>query len=126
MVKTFGEGRVLPFIFTSKSKSDLGWNFLSVIETGRFQDYAKENDLLRIVFQLQLENCTIEILPGPGRLMRWSVPDGTRDPANGDLVHDDLVISAALCALLDEQSWGLAISEVIGGFDPLVDLKDAF
>ena len=35
MVKTFGEGRVLPIIFTSKSKSDLGWNFISVIETGR-------------------------------------------------------------------------------------------
>ena len=33
-------GRVLPFVFTSKSKSDLGWSFLAVCDTGRFKDYA--------------------------------------------------------------------------------------
>jgi len=27
------------FLFTSKSKSDLGWKFLFLIETGRFKDY---------------------------------------------------------------------------------------
>lgn len=36
ILKTFGENRVLPFIFTAQSKSKLGWDFLSVIETGRF------------------------------------------------------------------------------------------
>ena len=29
-------GQVLPFIFTGSSKSSLGWDFLSVIETGRY------------------------------------------------------------------------------------------
>jgi hypothetical protein len=31
-------GRVIPFVFTSKSKSDLGWRFLGVIETGRYKE----------------------------------------------------------------------------------------
>jgi hypothetical protein len=51
--------------------------------------------------------------------MRWGVPDGTRDPATGDQVHDDLLISAALCALLDKQTWGLTKSEVISAVDPI-------
>ena len=32
-------GKVVPFLFTSKTKSELGWNFISVIETGRYKDY---------------------------------------------------------------------------------------
>ena len=32
-------GRVIPFIFTQKSKSDLGWAFLAIIETGRYKEY---------------------------------------------------------------------------------------
>jgi len=28
--------------------------------------------------------------------MRWGVPDGIRDQANGSLVHDDDLITAAL------------------------------
>ncbi len=31
---------VLPFEFTQKSKSDLGWNFLSIVETGRYREFA--------------------------------------------------------------------------------------
>ena len=126
LIKALGEGRVIPFIFSSKSKSDLGWKFLSVIETGRFQDYASENDPLSTSFQLQLKNCAMENLSGPGKIMRWSVPDGTRDPVSGDLVHDDLIISAALCAVLDEQTWGLAKSEIILGLDPLSDLSETW
>jgi len=55
--------------------------------------------------------------------MRWSVPDGTRDPASGELVHDDLLISAALTAVLDEQSWGTAESAVIQAPDILEGLS---
>jgi hypothetical protein len=39
--------------------------------------------------------------------MRWGVPDGTRDDL-GELVHDDRLISAALCAVLDEQEIGIS------------------
>jgi hypothetical protein len=61
----------------------------------------------------QLELCQMEILPGPGKLMRWGVPDGSRDPRSGELVHDDLVISAALCARLEGERWGKTESVVI-------------
>jgi len=37
--------------------------------------------------------------------MRWGVPDGTHDPQTGELMHDDLVLSAALCAVLDGEEW---------------------
>jgi hypothetical protein len=33
-------GQFLPFIFTARSKSDLGWSFLSVIETVHFKKYS--------------------------------------------------------------------------------------
>jgi hypothetical protein len=117
-----------PFAFTSKSKSDLGWRFLSIIETGRFKDYApshgerSEAISLLTEFQLALEFCQMEILPGPQKTMRWGVPDGARDPATGDVLHDDLLISAALCAILDGEKWGMTASEIIPPLDPLEGL----
>jgi hypothetical protein len=110
--------KVLPFEFTSKSKSDLGWSFLSVIETSRFRDYNPQDD----EFTRQLEHCQYEIMEGPGKIMRWSVPDGTRDVSTGNLVHDDYVISAALIALLDEETWGSSESQVIRQKDIIENL----
>ena len=40
---------------------------------------------------------TRELREEPGKRMRWGVPDGTRDEATGELVHDDLLVSAAMC-----------------------------
>ncbi len=140
---------VLPFIFTSASKSALGWAFLTLIETGRYKEYAPfgsppfqggvgggsivvatsvappsplspipsplgvTSDPLQREFWRQIDNTQYTILDGPGRLMRWGVPDGSRDPATGDLLHDDLVISAALITQLDDQPIGPAISKVV-------------
>ena len=53
----------------------------------------------------ELVFCQYAVMPGPAHLLRWGVPDGTRDPATGALVHDDTIMSAALCAVLDEQPW---------------------
>jgi hypothetical protein len=55
----------------------------------------------------------MEVVPGPDRRLRWGVPDCTRDAGDGELVHDDLVLSAAMVALLDAQTWGLAESVVV-------------
>jgi hypothetical protein len=41
--------------------------------------------------------CAYEVLPGPGRLLRWGVP-----ASRG---HDDLLISVALAARLDLIDW---------------------
>lgn len=89
--------RVLPFVFSSVSKSELGWNFCGVIDSGRFKDYAPDGaDDTRWWWQ-QLAAVEYEVRPGPGQLMKWAVPD----PA----LHDDLVMSAALVAVLDGQDW---------------------
>jgi hypothetical protein len=107
MEKSF-PGRVIPFLFTSKSKSDLGWKFLAVIETGRYKEPVGG----KTKFWLQAKSCMNEVLTGPGRMMRWGVPIGTRDEL-GDLVHDDELISSALCAVLDDQEWGITGEPVI-------------
>ena len=117
--RTYGSTTVIPFIFTSKSKSDLAWNFIAQIETGRYKEYAPLDETL----YRQLVNCQLEIIPGPARLCRWGVPDGARDPVNGELIHDDLILSAALCSELDNQTWGAARSEIIQPVDPLKELS---
>ncbi|MHB1121068.1 MAG: hypothetical protein ACYC11_13530 [Bellilinea sp.] len=120
-------GRVVPFQFNAASKSKLGWDFLSVVDTGRWKEPAGMPAGLDSLFQRQLEYCQYEIVPGPDKRMRWGVPDGTRNPADGEPVHDDLLLSAALSAVLDSQPWG-AISPalMVLGRDPLQDLDHGF
>ncbi len=111
-------GRVIPFLFTVKSKSDLGWQFLAVIETGRYKEPVGSNTL----FWKQAKNCISKVLTGPGRMMSWGVPDGTRDEI-GDLVHDDELISSAMCALLDDQEWAVSDTPlIVERSDPLAEM----
>ncbi len=96
-----GERVVLPFTFSLSSKSELGWNFLGVVDSGRFKDHGSSEESeaaeLARIFWRQVSECTYEVRPGPNRLMSWSVPDPK--------THDDLLLSAALAAVLDEQDW---------------------
>jgi hypothetical protein len=71
----------------------------------------------------QLEYCQYSILEGPGKIMRWSVPDGTRDTGSGELVHDDYIISAGLISLLDHEKWGSATSHIIPQKDILKEMR---
>lgn len=100
--------RVLAFDFSGPSKSQLGWDLLALAETGRCLHYtssAGSEDEHTATYRRQLEFCQYEIVPGPARSMRWGVPDGTRDPATGEHVHDDYIITAALCSQLDQLEW---------------------
>lgn len=117
--------QVIAFTFSTASKSKLGWDLLSAIETGRFKDFAPppDGDPLQDKFFKQLEFVTQSVAAGPGHLLSWGVPAGSRDPESGELLHDDLVISAALCTVLDDRSWGRAVSEVIAPLDPLGSLS---
>jgi hypothetical protein len=90
-------GPVLPFEFTAVSKSDLGWAFVAVVEGGRFKDYVDDGAADTAQFWREAAACEFEVLPGPGRLMRW----GVADPR----VHDDMLVSAALVSLLDDVDW---------------------
>jgi len=115
-------GKVIPFLFTAKSKSDLGWKFLAVVETGRYRETV-DSALKSPIFWQQLMYCQSEVLEGPGKIMRWGVLDGTRDDLTGDQVHDDALISAALCAVLDDQEWAvIGAPVVISKPDPLLEI----
>ena len=126
-------GRIIPVKFNRLVKSELGWKFLSIIDTGRFRDCSGEgassghrqypppvgqtpaSDLVR----LQYTSCRSEILPGPSKTLRWGVPDGSRGP-DGQLIHDDILLADALVAALDSLEW-VAQSDLVAveGFDPL-------
>jgi hypothetical protein len=88
---------VSPFLFNRKTKSDLGWAFLGLIDGGRLKEYADDGSDITRIYRHQLAACTYEVLPGPGKLLRWSVL-----ASRG---HDDLLISTALTARLDEIDW---------------------
>ncbi len=122
--------KVIPFVFSSKSKSDLGWSFLSLIDSGRLQDHLPTEDgplalgRTQALFFTQLSHCQYEIQPGPEKRIQWGVPNGTRDLRSGEPVHDDLVISAALLSVLDRQPWSLpGPAAVVQAADPLDDMK---
>ncbi len=99
----------------------MGWDFLSIIDTGRWKEYAHgDNDQVfedlnchQQEFFNQLAFCQYEIIPGPEKKMKWGVIDGTRDPVTGELVHDDLILSAALVGILDNQEWSTAGPTII-------------
>ena len=86
-----------PFVFPGRSKSQLGWDFLGLIDGGRIKAYADDGEEITRVYRHQLAACTYADLPGPGKLLRWSVPIGRG--------YDDLLISTALAARLDQITW---------------------
>lgn len=90
-------GAVTPFVFTAQSKSDLGWRFLGAIGAGRYREYVDDGAAETRWFWRQVTACTFTVRPGPARQMAWSVPDPE--------THDDLLLSAALCGVLDDHDW---------------------
>lgn len=113
----FGADTVIPVKFSPQVKSDLGYGFLGIIESGRYHEYHPFDETLR----LQMEKCRSEIVPGPSKLMRWGVPDGTRDAASGNLVHDDDLVTGAMCHVLDGLEWSISTDTTVieSGLDPL-------
>ena len=106
----FGD-RVVPFVFTALSKAQLGSAFLSVVETGRFQHYADDDEDAQ-AFWRECSYCAYSIPEGEGaidRRLRWGVPDGQRDSATGEPVHDDRLVAAALVSVLDDQDWDVYV-----------------
>lgn len=88
---------VQPFVFTRASKSALGWNYVALIDAGRYKEYLDDGDQLTRLFWSQLAATSYDAPPGPHKVLQWSVPAG-----HG---HDDLVMSAALVAMLDGVDW---------------------
>ena len=106
--------RVIPVVFTAARKSDIGWRFMAACDAGRFRDHApapaevsqiSEAWTLQRLFWAQVEAAEVEYLPGPGQRIRWSVPQSAG--------HDDLLVSAALCVVLDDADWGTGGSVLV-------------
>jgi hypothetical protein len=71
--------------------------FHRVDRWGRFTEYAEDGADITRIYRHQLAACTLEVLPGPGKLLRRSMP-----ASRG---HDVLLFSTALAAWLDEIDW---------------------
>ena len=110
------KSKVLPVDITASNKTRMAWDFLAMVDTGRWIEYKgnetnilqstftpgkekyevlKEPELLRQMFFRELRACRIEPTGNPSNV-RWGVKDGTRDHVSGRMLHDDLVMSAAM------------------------------
>jgi len=115
--QAFG-AKVIPFQFSPpKRKSDLGWDFLTVVETGRFKMFRDDGSEDWREFWRQVEECRYEVSEGEEKRMKWGVVEAA--------VHDDRVISAALVAELDKVKWAVpGKSAVIQARDALEEIDD--
>ena len=106
--------RVIPVKLSRQVKSELGWHYLAILETGRLRDCCLTDPV-----RLQYDACQAEILPGPAKTLRWGVPEGARSP-DGEFIHDDYLLADALVAELDRLKWNVStIAEASEGYDPL-------
>jgi hypothetical protein len=107
--------------FTQQTKSEIGYAYLGVVDTGRLRDHCHTKKVAE-----QYQNCTSEILLGPAKTMRWGVKDGTRN-AEGNLIHDDCVITDALTSQLDKLQWYInAPTIIIEQPDVLKEMDNAY
>lgn len=126
-------GRVTPFTFNSTSKSDLGWAFLAIVDSGRWQEpaFADLPGEIQLGYQkeffTQLSACQYEVKNDANHTMKWSVPVSARHPVSGEPLHDDWVLSAALCGKLEKMDWRSAgATFVVSGKDPLEEMDKGF
>jgi hypothetical protein len=91
--------KTLPVKFTQATKSEIGYAYLGIVDTGRLRDHCHTEKVNE-----QYTNCTSEVLIGPAKIMRWGVKDGTRG-ADGQLIHDDCIIADSLVSELDKLEW---------------------
>ena len=79
--------RVVPFVFSQSSKSKLGYNFLSFINSGRLKLFAADNssEYASLDRELRLARAVYR----PNQTMNFFV-----EPCEG---HDDFLMSLALC-----------------------------
>ena len=78
--------RVAPFVFTQRSKSELGFSLLAAINSGRLKMYAGDGSAEYREFWFEMEKAKSQYRPN--QTMNFYV-----DPAQG---HDDFLMSLAL------------------------------
>jgi hypothetical protein len=118
----YGE-RITPLRFSARSKTEMGWRFIAIVESGRYRDYQDDQEADTRQFWYEVGACQYES-PAPDRL-RWGVWETPRYDGLLARGHDDLLVSAAMTAVLDQMAWGLAESTVVAAADPLGDYDRA-
>jgi len=117
--RALGE-KLVKVTFSESLKSKLGWDFVSVVETGRYRDYVDDEQPDTRQFWYEVASCQYEVRQGQTQMIRWGVWES---PAYDGLIaygHDDLLISAAMTAMLDQQPWpGTGQSAVVETQDVL-------
>ena len=108
--------RAVPVKFTQQRKSEIGYGYLAIIDTGRMKLCAMTEEIRE-----QYTNCQSEILPGPAKTMRWGIKDGTRG-ASGLLLHDDYILADSLATQLDLLDWFIPMDTTI--IQPTEDILD--
>jgi hypothetical protein len=86
--------RITPFKFTQQSKSQLGFDLIAFVNSGRVQCYAGDGSSEFAEFMLEMEKA--RSLYRPNQTINFYV-----DPLEG---HDDYLISLALCVKAAENS----------------------
>lgn len=102
LITKLGEDRVEAFNFSRPSKSELAFNFLSLVNSGRLKIY-QEDQAPREIY----EECWKQI-----KLARYSVPaEGQLSfHCNPSEAHDDFLISVALCCEAIKE-WSMPVVE---------------
>jgi hypothetical protein len=142
-----GTKKVTGYDFQGRGKkAALGSSFVSLVETGRFKYWSRENedgmDAERAGelpqsdgwwFWSQVAGCQYDLPPGGqfDRDLRWGVPAGATVPtaSGSERLHDDRLLSAALVALADKLRQGGRIrsgrakSAIIQPRDPLERMR---
>ena len=68
----------------------------------------------------------MKVQPGNERRLKWGVPNGFKDES-GDFIHDDLILSAALCAVLDGQEWAISgPALIVPRTDPIEEMDRGY
>ena len=86
--------RVTPFKFTQHSKSQLGFDLIAFVNSGRVQCYAGDGSREFAEFMLEMEKARSNYRPN--QTINFYV-----DPLEG---HDDYLMSLALCVKAAENS----------------------
>jgi hypothetical protein len=122
LAQVYGE-RVIPVRLSAPVKSQLGWDFLGIVETGRYQDYADDAAADTRQFWYEVGACQYEVLGG--QVLRWGVWESPRYEGGVARGHDDLLMSAALVAMLDKRTWTTHVeSAIIAPVDPLREMDE--
>jgi len=89
MLKHEYGARITPFVFTERSKSDLGYEFLSLINGGRIRLYAQDGSREYAQTLQQLERARAVYRPNRSMTFHVEASEG----------HDDLLMSLALLSI---------------------------